>query len=299
MVDRRTHARLARDFETADMIKSELVENGIDVVDRENTWSAYDGRISGFQTKIKERLNDFTNFNDKDGETVEKRVVECKLSHDQVQSMVDVRTRARRNRNFELSDQIESDLKRSGITVNNKENTWKAMDGSISGLQSNDYKLREQEEKTYIIKEDVGVSTPCSISAEEAQNLIEQRTSARRNRDFDLADVIRADLATRGIEVFDKDNRWSAFDKSISGKQSEISGDDYSKWRAVTVDIPCTLSAEQAQELVDARVVARRKKQFEDADSIKTELLENGIELIDRENAWRALDGNTDCTALK
>ena len=63
--------------------------------------------------------------------------------------------------------------------------------------------------------------TPCSLSQEEAQRLVDSRTLARRNRDFSLADDIRTELTLGGVELFDRDNSWRSFDSSISGKQSQ------------------------------------------------------------------------------
>ena len=60
----------------------------------------------------------------------------------------------------------------------------------------------------------------CKFSKEEVQDLIEERTNARRGRDFERADEIRDLLASSGVELYDKLNEWATYDGSMSGLQS-------------------------------------------------------------------------------
>ena len=57
----------------------------------------------------------------------------------------------------------------------------------------------------------------CALSEEEIQEKVETRTSARRNRDFRLADTIKAELMSSGVELLDEDNEWRSFDGKLSG----------------------------------------------------------------------------------
>ena len=62
---------------------------------------------------------------------------------------------------------------------------------------------------------------PCTLSVDEIQTLIDERTVARRRRNFEIADEIRDELASKGVEVVDKENIWRTFDRSLSGMQSD------------------------------------------------------------------------------
>ena len=47
----------------------------------------------------------------------------------------------------------------------------------------------------------------------------------------------------------------------------------------------------QVQEMVVRRTAARRARRFSEADDIRDELAENGVELFDKVNEWASSDG--------
>lgn len=59
-----------------------------------------------------------------------------------------------------------------------------------------------------------------SLSREEIQDLVDQRTLLRRERNFSAADEIRDQLLSHGVELFDKLNEWETLDGSMRGLQS-------------------------------------------------------------------------------
>ena len=54
-------------------------------------------------------------------------------------------------------------------------------------------------------------ATPSGLSDSEVEEIIKQRTAARSNRDFELADKYRDQLMAAGIEIKDRPDRtyWS------------------------------------------------------------------------------------------
>jgi cysteinyl-tRNA synthetase len=48
---------------------------------------------------------------------------------------------------------------------------------------------------------EINTNIPCTLTADQVNELINQRTSARRERNFTLADKIRTELTQHGIEV--------------------------------------------------------------------------------------------------
>lgn len=55
--------------------------------------------------------------------------------------------------------------------------------------------------------------------------------------------------------------------------------------------IPTTLTQKQIEELVYRRTVERRARNWAEADAIRDELAEKGVELFDKANEWRTFDG--------
>lgn len=128
-----------------------------------------------------------------------------RLDQEKIQDLIDLRTNAQKSADFITADKIKAQLDEEyQVEVFDSLGIWKGPRGITGRVAS---------------KEDI-ISTPCKISQEEAQALIDSRTKARRNRDFDLADSIRVELTVAGIEVVDKENKWRSFDGSISGIQS-------------------------------------------------------------------------------
>ena len=77
----------------------------------------------------------------------------------------------------------------------------------------------------------------------------------------------------------DSENRWAAFDRSISGTFERIE----------MQTIPCTITKEEAEDLITARINARRQRDFDTADEIRKELADRGVRVVDRDNSWTGL----------
>ena len=143
---------------------------------------------------------------------------------------------------FATADAIKIQLEEEyGVEIFDSLGIWKSANGRTGRLAS----LDELS------------NTPCTLSEKEAQVLVFQRTIARRNRNFQLADgtyykcsffyvlklftnqikffifvitldyleEIRQQLTMAGVELNDPENTWRSFDGAISGFQSK----DYDK----------------------------------------------------------------------
>ena len=51
------------------------------------------------------------------------------------------------------------------------------------------------------------------------------------------------------------------------------------------------MSFDEVQGLVNERIIARRQRNFKEADRIRTILTHEGVELKDNDNIWRSYDG--------
>jgi len=118
---------------------------------------------------------------------------------------------------------------------------------------------------------------------ERVQELIDFRTSAQKSADFITADKIKAQLQDEyEVEVFDSLGIWKG-PRGLTGRVGSKSD---------LLAIPCKITSEEAQALVDSRTKARRSRDFALADSIRVDLTLAGIEVVDRENKWRSFDGS-------
>jgi len=131
------------------------------------------------------------------------------------------------------------------------------------------------------------------------QLLCSQRNELRYQRDFDGADAVRAQLeAEHGVVVYDYKNQWVAPDGSTGALVLKTRNQVDSMFQGSlelpsvpAAEVPTTLTEEQIMALCRARTAARRSRNYDEADAIRDELAENGVELYDTANAWRTHDG--------
>ena len=130
------------------------------------------------------------------------------------------------------------------------------------------------------------------------QKLCSQRNELRYQRDFDGADAVRAQLeAEHGVIIYDYKNQWVAQDGSsgpLTNHQRQVNSMFNGALELPSVpaaDVPTTLTVEQIMALCRARTAARRNRDWQEADTIRDELAQHGVELYDNANAWRTHDG--------
>ena len=94
-------------------------------------------------------------------------------SQEEIQALVDRRTNARKSVDFATADAIKTQLEEEyGVEIFDSLGIWKSVNGRSGRLAS----LDELSD------------TPCTLTEKEVQVLVIQRTIARRNRNFQLAD---------------------------------------------------------------------------------------------------------------
>lgn len=191
LVYNREQARQAKDWGLADELRDRLSAIGVTLFDKTSQWRSKDGQ-SG-------RIPTFSEL--EAGQTAD--VVIAKLqnfqtAHDpsdaeaHIKYLVQQREKARAAKNFAESDNLREELKALGVELLDKDKIWK----SKSGLQG-------------IIVGYRGTAGPSDI---EITTLIQQRERARQSSDFELADMIRAELKDFGVEINDRDKVWRCTD---------------------------------------------------------------------------------------
>lgn len=121
---------------------------------------------------------------------------------------------------------------------------------------------------------------------------IDQRVQYRYVRDYSSADRIKDLLEDRfDVKIFDKTNQWTCHTLEMSGLLKRH-GRLYDERTLPPSAVPCTLSRDEIQRLVDKRTAHRRARQFGAADAVRAELLAAGVELMDQSNEWCSYDGS-------
>mmetsp|Transcript_115635 Transcript_115635/g.326908 ORF Transcript_115635/g.326908 Transcript_115635/m.326908 type:complete len:315 (-) Transcript_115635:133-1077(-) len=108
--------------------------------------------------------------------------------------------------------------------------------------------------------------------------LVQAREQARCAKDFAQADVIREQLKSLGVEVWDKDKLWKQPSTGLAGPILGFFGDRQP-------------SDVEINTLVVQREKARQSKDFTLSDTIRDELKERGVQLYDKTREWKASDG--------
>ncbi|CAJ1366942.1 unnamed protein product, partial [Effrenium voratum] len=204
----REQARLAKDWAQADEIRSQLGEAGVQLFDKTHQWKCSDGRGG--------RIPSFDEV--EAGVQIDALEAPEKLSQemradapavDEIKQLITQREHARGSKDFEQADQIRSQLQEMGVELLDKEKLWKCaskgLQGIITGFRNNELS-------------DVEVST-----------LVVQREKARMANDYELSDMIRDELKSRGVTIEDKRKIWTCTD----GRQGPVPS-----WAQITGEAP-------------------------------------------------------------
>lgn len=125
-----------------------------------------------------------------------------------------------------------------------------------------------------------------TVSEDEILSLVAKREQARQNRNYAESDQLRDALRNLGIEVYDKEKVW----KSHDGRQGVLftAGPEES-----------SLSTAEIQETIVQREAARSTKDWGQADRLRENLRNLGVELDDKSSTWKTSTGRAGTYAGK
>jgi len=134
---------------------------------------------------------------------------------DDLQRMIDERTAAKHRRDYDEADAVREQLKIIfNVEINDRLGEWSSPDGRWGLLNKRQGLPGEEQE----VAADAIVNP---YTREQIQEMVNNRTVARRTRNFPTADDIRDELSDNGVEMFDKVNEWRTCDGTMRGFQSE------------------------------------------------------------------------------
>eukprot|EP00435_Cladocopium_sp_Y103_P021786 s4463_g5.t1 len=126
------------------------------------------------------------------------------------------------------------------------------------------------------------------LSSKEIAQLIFAREQARLAKDWSQADNLRSQLHDGGVQLYDKTRLWKCSD-GRSGRIPTFDEVEAGQVEPVYEDAKEEVdgSKEEIQSLVLQREQARGSKDFQQADAIRSQLQDLGVELLDKEKLWK------------
>ena len=186
----------------------------------------------------------------------------CQLTHDEIIQIIKTRTKARRSRNFQKADEILSDLRNRGVFIDDRRKLWRAdgvtfEEGDEYTKLKNSKPISEQDE-AYVIQK------------------LQERATAKVNRNYDLADDIRDELLfLMNVEIDDTEKTFRVVEPM---KQ------EYTFGGKRIIEVPLM---QNIQALVKNRADAKKSKDYALADSILEELsVRYGVRVDDSKKEW-------------
>ena len=131
---------------------------------------------------------------------------------------------------YRTADRIfETLLHDYGVTIHDRENEWFTHKYGLLGpcnIYDDVYNLDNDNDNDNDDNEKIPQIKKTSLSFDEIQELVNQRTIARRSRNYSEADRIRTLLTLEGIKLIDSENSWLSSDGKLKGIQSN----DFDEW---------------------------------------------------------------------
>lgn len=258
LVAKREAARQVRNFAESDAVRDMLRSMGVELYDKEKVWRARDGRRGMLFTAGPN---------------------ECNLTNEEIQERIQQREDARSAKDWDRADVLRNDLRDLGVELDDKASMWRTSSGR-SGTY-NGMPLYGSTSSGYASSTSIVGHSGHGQRVDPAMvsRLVADRERCRSQHDYDSADEIRRQLVGLGVEIFDNERTW----RSADGQSGLI----------VTGGHQGTvfLSNQEIYQRVCQREEARQRKDFVHADSIRDDLRQQGVELLDQHKVWSTSDG--------
>ncbi|GMI59200.1 hypothetical protein ScalyP_jg5785 [Parmales sp. scaly parma] len=240
----RLEAKLARDFDTADGIKAELLDMGIELHDGKKQWRA-DGE-------------DFNQYVKSGSFKIE--------NEEMVKQLIGERSQAKRERDYDTADSIKARLvDEFNVMVDDRRMTYRVADNNSAWAKSEFSDELEADQEAGI------------------KMLIEQRAKAKTVRDYKKADRLAEELMDRFKVIVDDAKRtYSTSIWEFTRTGNPLVGEGATEDGFVEADIVA---------LVKKRGFAKYTREYRLADELRDTLRNKwGVEVDDKGRSWKRLD---------
>jgi cysteinyl-tRNA synthetase len=253
-LQQREQARAQKDWATADQIREELRARGIELYDQTSMWKASDGRVgmlpaqpgrtgAGLAGMLAPALaapvmaaaglaNPALSLMAAGGGV-------STLSDQAIFALIEEREQARKSKNWAVADKIREGMRARGVEVFDKTGQWRASDGrqgtivgagvggvSAAGMAPPNMGVVAAAAAGGLMGGGAGGGggggggAGGAISEAEIAAYLDQREIHRANKNWAQADVIRTTLRQAGVDIYDKEARWTTRD----GRSGTIAG---------------------------------------------------------------------------
>jgi len=290
LIAERLQCRKAGRFGEADAIRDTLLNNhGVAIFDREKVWrsgcstggSGTKWRPGGGNRGTSRKPRDFgPNGHDYDLSR-DAGPNTSSLDDKEIHSLLAQRLEYKMSRDFSSADAIQDELIQAGVYVHDGNKEWRA-DGQSFGDYRGQGGRPGRERGSRNDRNGPYTQSSQSLSTNDAdaiQDLVDERMDAKKVRDYDVADGIRDELRQDyNVEVNDKLRQWSVGgDFGIPQANTKFSMSPASETPE---------NADEIQQLVEERNEARRKRDFDTADAIREDLLDQNVMIDDKLRQW-------------
>ena len=278
----RLQCKMSRDFEGADTIQDELISAGVFVHDGRKEWRADGQGFGDFPGAAGKPGRDAGSRNDRNRPYEQSSYSTTTNDATIIQDLVEERIAAKRAKDFDTADSIRDELLEDyNVIVNDRTREW-----SVGG-DFGEAKTDSDRDRPYDM-------SPHSLAVGDdlsnIQNLVAQRSKAKKTRDFNSADSIRDELqSVYNVEIDDRQRLWSVGGDFGFDSNDRRGGEQAPFSMAPASELPDNPNYIQAQ--VEAREQARKERNFSLADDIRDELMDEYNVMVDDKLRQWAVSG--------
>ena len=316
LLNERLAARMRRDFDAADAIRDQLLnQHSVGVFDKDKTWrTGCSSSGSGMQRRGGEREQrvsrqsgggrqqrspkQFFGPNGHDYEqSTDAGPNQSHLDESRIHELLAGRLQAKLSRDFSVADDIQSQLLSAGVFVHDGMKEWRADGvpfGDVSkadgrpGRTTGSRSDRNQPYQRSQYSQDLSAG----ISGSLIDKILQERLRFKQERDYDKADAIIEGLKTKySVFVDDRLREWSVGGDfgEVHNAQREMSTSIRQRGYVKSPE-SLTLSSEDedyVMEKIDERSTAKQDRDFETADAIRDALAQEfNVVIDDRKKLW-------------
>jgi len=288
MLAQRLEAKMSRKFNIADSIQMELVDSGVFVHDGMKEWRPDGMPYGDFNSRDGRNPGMMRGSRNNNQQSYQKSVHSGNLEEvddSVIDEMVMERFKCKITKQYDKADSIREDLRtKFNVIIDDRIKEW-----SVGGDFGEEHNRNREMADTFANRGYVKSTTSTPISEEDEgqiQALIDERTQAKKDRDFTTADDIRDELIQKfDVTIHDKMKLWS-----VGGIFDEVPGAGKVRrgYTKSASSLPIDQDTEmQIQKLVDERGLAKRNRDYYTADEIRDELGQSfGVKINDKIKLW-------------